>query len=756
MSHNSRKNFVLFQTDAVKTDDIKGVRLPYLPRSTEDYQDLVDALFLGRRGKQPLMGGGQNTFSPEFYWQLAQTYYDEYHRFEPSQFSQYLQRNRSPYVYCPIGEVAYFLYSWRMLLRHLQRTGNLMDRISDHLSFNKDPEAKCLDIWRREVWEGHTGFRPELEWLMTIEGLKRTEDSPSFRDKVLDQWATWHRRLDLDANEPLGMSQYWKTDWFSLGLLDRNSDDDRRGAQPTTTLLALLGFARNLNREQISDFERPESLVAKSIQNKSLMDWDALEALDSTLQDSVIPFLRRGMNGSRSISSLLSELHSLARFPLLPYFYWTAVDGLPKEHFVFPIWESWRFPVEVRVPEGEGRGSTFTIPAVGIALIAIRPMREMKLPEFDPSDEREKKFFEAHRRLFRTERVFLRIARPMIDASFYGILIRDSAHTEGRAEQVESWAHALQTKLALLQVLYDRLSAQSSDDQIVTVQQEIWTNMGGSLRSIRRTINALSYYNRVRKFLSRLNEDFITLRHSTSADYPISNRGLGNLLLDAFHLMAAKVRLADQKYGDLRTRLPSFKEACDNHVLPPLRTQFDDEYPVTFEELRDFFPSDHSVQLKLHLPEKTSLENFEVWEEIGLRAADPITFNYDTVVGVVIDEMLSNACKHVNEIERDATGSARITIDLTVEMDNNVDSDLGWAILRITNTAAFEGSQGEIPETRSLLDWKRGKGLGLFFNHELSRTLTGDAKNFTVKILPDSRHVISTFGFPVVYSPTLT
>lgn len=751
LSHNSRKNFVLFQNAEKQPDDIKGVRLPYLPRSTEAYQELIDGLFLGRRGKQPLMGGEQNIYSPEFYWQLAQIYHKKYHRFEPSEFTQYLHDQRSPYVYCPIGEMAFFLYAWRLLFRHFQRTGSLTDSISENLSFSREEKARCANIWRLDVWQKHSGIRPELDWLRTLDDLGKSEEPSKFRDNLVRQWADVHQRLDVGVDGSADISQYWKLDWFSLGLLKKGANHFN-GGKPTDMLFSLLEFARSLNKGHNWVFEDLGSL-RDSIQEKSVVDWKDLERLDSALQACALAFLRKGMNGIRSISALLSELHSLARFPLLPYFYWTAIDGLPKEHFVFPIWESWRFPVEVRVPERDGRSSTFTIPAVGIALIAISPMQEMRITGFDPADVKQTKFVEAHRRLFRTERVFVRIARPLIDAAFYGVLIRDSAHMEGRAEQVESWAHALQTKLALLQVFYDRLSAQLSANETVAVKQEFWTNMGDALRSIRRTINALSYYNRVREFLSRLNESFITLRlDPVKAKYKPSNRGLGNLFLDAFHLMAAKVRLADQKYGDLRTRLPNFKVACDRNVLPPLTTQYNTEYAATYAQLREFLPSDGSVQFKLSLPENTSLDNFEVWEEIELRAADPIRFYYDTVVGVVIDEMISNACKHVNEVE----GGARIVLDLSVEMADNAPSDLGWATLKIINTAAFERSRVDIPEGRSLLELKRGKGLGLFFNHELSRTLTGDATNFSVRVLSDLRHVESTFRFPVTYSPTLT
>lgn len=776
LSHHSRKHFILFQTREL-LEDVKGVGLPYLPaeshKKAEPYQELVDYLFLGRRRKQPLVGDREKSYSPEFYWQLAHIYYPElYGRelFSPSPFDQHLTDKRSPYVYCPIGEVSFFLYAWRLLFRHCQGTDNSLSSPFEkrkRLSLSEGGVPACRNIWDKGFWESSAAAHPEWDWVIALEELERSdsvgqldEAASRFARKVQVQWNKWHQKLDTEPARFYVPGQPWASDWFSLGLLSGQPAQAHSHARPTDTLTSLIRFALRVNggRGQQSKLEGYVDLVRDAAQTKSAVSWQALEDLDGILQDAVHLFLTARVNGNASLLSLFSELHTLARFPVVPFFYWTAVDRLPKEHFVFPIWESWRFPVSVRLPNGaQGEPPVLTLPAVGIALLAIRPMSEFGLADFDdPGADSREVYATAYERLFRTERFFVRVGRPMIDSAFYGILVGDSLHREGRAEQVDNWAHALQTKLALLQMLYDRLSTESSGVSEVTVKKELWQNMGGSLLSLRRTINALSYYKRVREFLESNRKTLPTLRDGDDADFAASNRGIGHILLDAFHLMAAKVSLGDSKYGDLHQRLPSFGRACINGRLPPLTTRRGEEYPVTSEELQDFLPSDGSVRFIPDLPEGTSLSNFEVWKQVDLKTGgEPIKFRYDTVVGVVIDELLSNACKHVNKV---GSEEAKISIELTVERGQNTLSEPGqwWASLRVINTAAFEGLRSEVSDSRSLLDKQSGKGLGLFFNRELCETLTGSSENYEVNVGADYRHVVSTFRFPVMYSPTLT
>lgn len=763
LSHNSRKHFILFQTDAIQPRDIKGVRLPYRPGEKEDeYKELIDYLFLGRRRQQPLLSSEPMSFSPEFYWQLARIYQPQHGSNESTPFVRYLQSKRSPYLYCSEGEVSFFLYAWRFLFRHLQKSSSLSQQEIGRLDLGIEEPYKSLDIWQPEFWTNQVGLCPESEWLMALDTLEQSDKdiSDDFRRLVRNQWLNWHNRLDANSEKFYVRGRAWKTDWFNLGLLNNGSPDkDHASAtKPTETLLSLIRFAQYIERGSgdgsLATFE---SAVVDSISSESVLDCKTLRELDWAIQKVVLRFLRGKKNGGSTLASLLSELHAQARFPILPLFYWTAVDRRPKEHFVFPIWESWRFPVEVKVP-GVGSRSpvTFTLPAVGLALIAIRPMRLMGLSGFHAmGSDRDQVYSRAHRRLFRTERFFARISRPIIDGEFYGTLIRDAAHKEGRAEQIENWAHALQTKLVLLQQLYDKLSAESGVGANITVPQESWRNIGGSLRSLRRTIVALSYYRRVREFLEVNKRTLLTLEQEVEGKFSsVSNRGLGHLFLDAFHLMAAKVRLGEEKYGDLDQRLPSFKEACENSQLPPLMTQTGGEYAISKQELSEFFPTDKSVRLTVRLPEGTSLGNFEVWQKVLI---DPhneaLVFYFDAVAGVVIDEMLSNALKHVNTVDH----AARIDIDVSIEADKNLNPQrpLSWAVLRITNTAAFEGLRDEIPANRSLLDLK-DSGLGLFFNRELSQTLTGDLSNYLAQIDPDCRNVISTFRFPVIFRRTLT
>jgi hypothetical protein len=188
LSHNSRENFILLQpTDLPEYPTIRGLNIPYLPESELDadrYKDLIDYLFLKRRGAggQPLLGRDDlaSAFGPEFYWHLAKIYVPQqtgsqhwHGRIPLCPFNQYLYEVKVPYLYCPIGEIVFVLYAWRMLIRRCQKFKDLTARVeAGQLALNEQGCFQCEDIWCKELLGELNPSLPESEWLTALEELE--------------------------------------------------------------------------------------------------------------------------------------------------------------------------------------------------------------------------------------------------------------------------------------------------------------------------------------------------------------------------------------------------------------------------------------------------------------------------------------------------------------------------------------------------------------------------------------------------------
>lgn len=310
---------------------------------------------------------------------------------------------------------------------------------------------------------------------------------------------------------------------------------------------------------------------------------------------------------------------------------------------------------------------------------------------------------------------------------------------EARA-QVGRWAHALQTKLARLEEIFCIDGAASNIDRAVRI------NIEKSLRSLRQAITTLSYYQRVVDYLRANKTNLRELSLKPEQRFPGFTRNLGLMMLDAFSLMMAKVNLKEGRYSHIERKLPEFYKSCKAATALAFgRTDVKDQEGFV-SELKAFFPSDRSVIFELEPSNITTLSDFAVWSDIPINTEQgEIKFNYAEAVSVVIDEILSNACKYVSVVD----GKAGIQIKLSVEAD----SAGHWAIFEVTNTAAFQELHAELGEDRNLIDYeekKTAKGQGLFFNRELCEMLVGEwEKNYTVKVAEDYQSVKARFRFPI-------
>jgi hypothetical protein len=493
LAHHSSKHFILLQTDNPifenQEDVIKGIKIPYLPEVNERYQELVDYLFLGKRRLQPLSSELKHEFAPEFYWYFAQNYnsatsysdsdyWHPYKLVKKTELDIYLSRKmRVPYLYCPAGEVSFFLYAWRLMFRLFQKSAP-----DDPVELRLDMQEHfpCRDIWHMPYWEHLTqndaddqlSF-PEADWLRSLqEPLNR-----DFRDAVEAQWSFWRLKTDVE-NYP-GLTP-WLSDWVRLCLLEFDEDWNSR---PTEILLSLVLYAFNIEpRSHVrGSLKHVADIINQAVSGRRRLGQEEITDIDRLLQDVVKYLLTKHNCEIESLPTMLSLVHKLARFPILPLFYWTVASGIPKEHFVFPVWESWQFPIKLKVPllspeekkkhpKDRKNFSEVTLPFVGISLLELAPKKTLDAPYQEkvlgsiltPDEDlrreagfsdREAERFKIYSRLANIARFYRRIARPFIDNAFYGILVKDSSEREAtlsvRTDLAATFSHAYQKRATM-------------------------------------------------------------------------------------------------------------------------------------------------------------------------------------------------------------------------------------------------------------------------------------------------------------------
>ena len=433
IAHVSLDQFLLLQRSKYLPikEDMPTVDIPYMIFSSEEDRSLADFLFIGRRRHQVL-----TTNPPELYYHLPSS--QEEHAESNSQpllpWEKKLREQGFKFLYCPSGEVSFFLYAWRWLLRCAQMRGGTCP---------VDPNDEATDglgassFWATEFWRA-SQESPELEWIGAISEARRAVEAPpdastssqttKFQSDAL---VAWDRIMsDVDNRRPDS-----KVEWQYLGLLD-----DKNLA--TQTLQALISYMRQLlalaskkqhvSQYQISEADKLIKTFASVSRKLPGLDrsgipvcWEEIRETDlcRVIQQSIY-FLLTEPNEEKKMPAfdLLRRLHRRARFPIIPYFYLTALDKRPKEHVVLPVWESYEFPVQIK--------DLGTHPAVILCLLTLRPMWDMyddsTGPGLGAARKRRKDITvtsEAVARLYRSHSFFSVLARPIIEKGFYGNLV---------------------------------------------------------------------------------------------------------------------------------------------------------------------------------------------------------------------------------------------------------------------------------------------------------------------------------------------
>ncbi|MCG8328806.1 MAG: hypothetical protein MI974_14035 [Chitinophagales bacterium] len=441
-------------------------------KRAERYLRVLDHLYIGARDRQPLIHETES--SPEFYlnlphWQSP----EEKKKLLP--FEQYLTKKDFDIIYVTVGEVLFHLYAWRILFRHAQLKG-LVDGY-----IQQKPTQEVFTLEQR-FWEKikEVPFLPEYKWSSNLERLE--EKAPG----LADQWSKMIRKTDGDPlRKEEGYSFYME--YHLLGLVEEDTD------HPTRELLSMVRFAihiaevvlgwtstTTLNKtlENITDSSVDKEEIRKNAQALSMLfllerrldiyfqekenthqdyipildkldeDFKLERILDRLMRAYLFKIAEQEKEEKALIKDLMSKIHEKARFPILHYFYELAAGDVhhPKEHLALCIWHthSKDNKIEIKTKEGETKEES----ATGFVLLTIKPIWQVN--EGSNFIKNGKSIHcmkelseEAYVRIFRIYEFFRSLARPVIDAGFYGNLIKKEIERQLYTTDITAFSHEM-------------------------------------------------------------------------------------------------------------------------------------------------------------------------------------------------------------------------------------------------------------------------------------------------------------------------
>ncbi len=410
------------------------ISFPFLtqPPPPSGFQAVIDLMFLGLRRSQVL-----NVNPPEFFSWMRRP---PGSKFEPSLRDQLTFRT----LHCPAGEVTLYLYAWRWLLRHCQLRGGAAPVRPDDPLDGAGPGTPPL--WDAQVWGGEGTL--EGKWRNLImplrprgpRGGRADLDAVDF-DDLKESWLAMVDRFDERRGSVL------LAEWQTLGLAREGLARGRRYLLEALQVAAPLAddAARQVfegvlaePRESDEDYPLGEAAARR-------LDALLREALYRHLaaQPAVIVSARPGAPPDGF--ELLRRLHKVCRFPLIPFYYASALAGGALEHLVLSVWESYAFPAEVEVGDGSAPDVALS-PEVVFALLLLKPY--WRLPAADggpgrpwplrPGPEDGRRFA---RHIDAVHQFSSRLAHPIIDQGFYNGVVGASRFQEGQQEELRSFAH---------------------------------------------------------------------------------------------------------------------------------------------------------------------------------------------------------------------------------------------------------------------------------------------------------------------------
>lgn len=260
------------------------------------------------------------------------------------------------FLYAPVGEVACFLLTWRALIASAQRLGGA----STLEQFDAGPPPPLDSLWANTVADLSSR---EKDWSSSIRG-----DAASLQNgRLWSELATLSRRPCSGCG-----SQCWTPELLSLGFL-RGQPTGTGEFWPTPWFRALWRFFDHWSGQPSS----------ASYDDRSPLDCRSVEGLMREALPKMVRLLLGVSWAEHTVQDGLTKLHTLARFPVIPYYLWWLLDGGGKSHLVLPAWRD--FSVTARIPtavvwgfNGEEVGfANEETHLVGTMILGVEPIKNL-------------------------------------------------------------------------------------------------------------------------------------------------------------------------------------------------------------------------------------------------------------------------------------------------------------------------------------------------------------------------------------------
>ena len=369
-----------------KTPSVKGTFLPKaLTRQVEEeFSASVHALFVECRQRQRLNSdpaSGLTTTLKE----TGDVGTLEFLRDLPRGFERPPGKDC---IYCSVGEVSWCVALWRWIL-YVGSRYELTKEISD-ISFE--------DVWDAKSRPDCGSYYGDASFF----GSQLLE----YADELPEAWMVH----DRPAPGPTSFTQRARQSCDAISQTNMfASDCHRLGICSTGGELTLLGrkawtFFTQKACSRFAQTERQNKLPTP----KNIRDF----------AKGMHSFCSR-QNQQKPVIYLFTWLHCGAKFPVIPYFYLTVIDGSPKEHLVFPVLRSNAFPIDLN----QGLDSSQKTTCAAVALFSLNCIQ----------DESERK---RNQRLQALE-IFLKIvAERILDQAFYGRIQSETLRQKGEADSL--------------------------------------------------------------------------------------------------------------------------------------------------------------------------------------------------------------------------------------------------------------------------------------------------------------------------------
>lgn len=412
-------------------------------------EDLLDFLFLAFRSDRRLSEGPPEFLTPGNLASFPPTIgnFEREKKFPSSATEIALKRlDTNILLYVEAVETVFFLYGWRWLIRYAQEFG-LSSTLDPTVELGTTSAASDASIWTSDFWsdlsDEEQNRLPEVAFIRSIQAHQKevTNDTggepltsrATFLKASLCEWMA----ISADLDAPLhSKSTTFSHDLKLIGLLDQNE-----GA--TALLKRLLVFAiseiqhlldsgRSLPHETIDAIVILQTFSSQFVVGTSYTDI-VRQRVESALRRVVLCLLDNSSAQRVKTAEVLESLHGVARLLVIPYFYQVSLLQCPLDHLVLGVWDSQKYALKWNV-----KGRTFNVPHVVHTLLGINDLW------MDPCVLKSADKLEAVLNHIRSIHSFMQaLARPLVDAGFYGGIIERSQINKGGKFTRDAFGHQI-------------------------------------------------------------------------------------------------------------------------------------------------------------------------------------------------------------------------------------------------------------------------------------------------------------------------